>query len=154
MSKYDLRDAPITTPEEHTEIAKAFCEKLFSDQDMVKKLQASKVVARFVYFDEAVWGPGVTVDLTIDCSKDPIEILTGPCDLEPDLEIEESRMTGHIYWMGKLNFMTAITRGLIKVKGSIRTAMRLVPIIKPGFAYYRETLQELGRDDLLGFPPD
>jgi hypothetical protein len=29
-----------------------------------------------------------------------------------------------------------------------------VPIIKPGFAVYRETLKEMGYDDLLAFPPD
>jgi hypothetical protein len=47
-----------------------------------------------------------------------------------------------------------VTRGLIKVNGSIRTAMRLLPIIKPGFPIYRETLEELGYDDLLAFPPE
>jgi len=56
--------------------------------------------------------------------------------------------------MGKLNFMTAVTRGLIKVNGPIRTAMKLLPVIKPGFPIYRETLAEMGYDDLLAFPPD
>jgi hypothetical protein len=32
--------------------------------------------------------------------------------------------------------------------------MRLLPIIKPGFPIYRETLKELGYDDLLAFPPE
>lgn len=154
MAKYSLKDAPVTTPEEHAEIGRAFCERLFADKDVEKKLKATRVIAKFVYFDEDVWGPGVLVELTADCSGDEIQIITGPTDIKPDLEIIESRMTGHIYWMGKLNFMTAVTRGLIKVNGPIRTAMKLVPIIKPGFAYYRETLEALGRDDLLAFPPD
>jgi hypothetical protein len=154
VAHYNLKDAPITTPEQHTEVGLAFCKKLFADPDVTKKLLSNKVIVRFGYFDEENWGPGVTVDLTIDCTGDEIVITTGPSDLKPDLEIIESRITGHIYWMGQLNFMTAVTRGLIKVNGSIRTAMRLLPVIKPGFPIYRETLKELGYDDLLAFPPE
>jgi hypothetical protein len=154
VAHYNVKDAPETTAEEHEAVGRAFCEKLFSDPNIEKKLLASNVIARFVYFDEALWGKGVLVNLTIDCSGDDIEIITGECDLKPDFEIIESRVTGHIYWMGKLNFMTAVTRGLIKVNGSVRMAMKLLPIVKPGFVYYRETLAELGYDDLLAWPPD
>lgn len=154
MAHYNLKDAPVTTAVQHEEVGKAFCEKLFSDPTINKKLLASNVVAKFVYFDEENWGKDVTVDLTIDCRGDEIEIITGECDLKPDFEIVESRITGHIYWMGKLNFMTAITRGQIKVNGSVRMAMKLLPIVKPGFVYYRETLAEMGYDDLLAFPPE
>jgi len=154
VARYDIRDAPKTSPEEHKQVAKAFCEKLFGNDDVTKKLKDSKVIAKFVYFDEELWGPGVTVEITADCSGDEIVLYTEPNDLKADLEIVESRVTGHIYWMGKLNFMTAVTRGQIKVNGPIRTAMKLVPIIKPGFEYYRETLKELGMDELLAWPPD
>lgn len=154
MPKYDEKNVPVTTPEEHAEVAVAFCEKLFGDPDVRKKLLASKVKARFIYYDELNWGPGVTVNVTVDCSRGDIEITTGESDVVPELEISESRGTGHIYWMNKLNFMTAVTRGEIKVKGSIRTAMKILPIIKPGFVYYRQTLEELGRQDLLAYPPD
>jgi hypothetical protein len=154
VAHYNLKDAPKTTAEEHEAVGRAFCEKLFSDENIQKKLLASNVIARFVYFDDELWGKGVTVNLTIDCSGDEIKIITGDCDLKPDFEIVESRVTGHIYWMGKLNFMTAITRGLIKVNGSVRMAMKLLPIVKPGFVIYRETLEEMGYDDLLAFPPD
>lgn len=153
MARYNVKDAPQTTPEEHEAVARAFCEKLFADSNVEKKLLASNVVAMFGYFDEKLWGKDVTVDLTIDCRGDEIEIHTGECDIKPDFEIIESRVTGHLYWMGELNFMSAITRGLIKVNGSIRMAMKLLPIVKPGFAYYRETLAELGYDELLAWPP-
>jgi hypothetical protein len=135
-------------------VARAFCEKLFSDPKITKKLLASNVIARFTYFDKDLWGPDVTVELTIDCTGDSIEIMTGDSELKPDFEIIESRITGHIYWMGKLNFMTAITRGLIKVNGSVRMAMKLLPIVKPGFVIYRETLADMGYTDLLAFPPE
>ncbi len=154
VARYNLKDAPKTTPEEHEAVARAFCEKLFADPAVTRKLLASNVVARFTYFDEELWGKDVTVDLTVDCRGDSIEIITGDCGIKPDFEIIESRITGHIYWMGKLNFMTAITRGLIKVNGSIRMAMKLLPIVKPGFVIYRETLEEMGYQDLLAFPPD
>lgn len=154
MAQINVKDMPDTSPEEHAAVGKAFCEKLFSDPAVQKRLLDSNVVARFVYFDEALWGKDVLVNLTIDCSGNEIVVTTEESDLKPDLQITESRATGHIYWMGKLNFMTALTRGQIKVDGSIRVAMKLLPVIKPGFAYYRETLKELGYDDLLAFPPD
>ncbi len=154
MAQYDLKKVPPTTTEQHKEIGLAFCKKLFGNPDVAKKLIDSKVIAKFIYWDEDLWGPGETVELTVDCSKGEIVVMTEHNDLPADLVIEESRATGHIYWMGKLNFMTAVTRGLIKVKGSIRVAMKLVPVLKPGFVYYRETLEELGYDDLLAFPPD
>lgn len=154
MATYNLKDAPITTPEQHTEVGKAFCEKLFSDPAVAKKLLDSNVVARFIYFDEENWGKDVLVTLTIDCTGDEIVIHTGDSDLKSDFDVIESRITGHIYWMGKLNFMSALTRGLIKVNGSVRMAMKLLPVIKPGFVYYRETLEEMGYTDLLAFPPD
>jgi len=62
--------------------------------------------------------------------------------------------TAHLFWMQKLNLMSAITRGLIKAKGPIPKAMKLLPVLKPFYANYRETLAELGRQDLLNFPPD
>jgi len=154
VAHYNLKDAPITTLEEHTEVGVAFCERLFADPQVGKKLLASNVIGRFTYFDDANWGEGVTVKLTIDCTGDEIKVLTGENDLKPDFEIIESRITGHIYWMGKLNFMSAITRGLIKVNGSVRMSMKLLPIVKPGFVYYREVLADMGYTDLLAFPPD
>jgi hypothetical protein len=154
VAHYNLKDAPVTTVEEHTAAGKAFCERLFADPAVGKKLLDSNVVGRFVYFDDENWGEGVTVKLTIDCRGDEIQVLTGENDLKADFEIIESRITGHIYWMNKLNFMTAITRGQIKVNGSVRMAMKLLPVVKPGFVYYRETLADMGFDDLLAFPPD
>lgn len=153
MAHYNMKDCPPTDPQQHEAVGKAFCEKLFSDPNINQKLLASNVVAKFSYFDDQLWGKGVTVDLTIDCRGDEIVIHAGPCDIKPDFEIVEARATGHVYWMGELNFMSAVTRGMIKVNGSVRMAMKLLPIVKPGFIYYRETLAEMGYKDLLAFPP-
>ena len=62
--------------------------------------------------------------------------------------------TAHLFWMEKLNLMSAITRGQIKAKGPIPKAMRLLPMLKPFYKNYRIVLKDMGRDDLLNFPPD
>jgi len=62
--------------------------------------------------------------------------------------------SAHLFWMEKLNVLNAITRGHIKTKGPIPKAMRLLPLLKPFYKNYRLVLAEVGRDDLLAFPPD
>jgi hypothetical protein len=60
--------------------------------------------------------------------------------------------TAHRFWMQKLNLMVAITKGDITVKGPIPKVMKLLPLIKPSYPLYRETLKELGFTELLNYP--
>ena len=154
MAKWNRADRPNITPEEMYEIARRVCEKTLSDPELSAKLRASNMIINFKYHDVERWGPDVVPEITVDCTKDPIEIHTGPCDIKPVIEMTMEALTAHLFWMQKLQLMPAITRGLIKAKGPIPKAMRLLPLLKPFYANYRETLKELGRDDLLNFPPD
>jgi len=154
MAKYDKADRPEMSPDEMYEVARRVAEKTLSEPALAKKLQDSKLVLRFTYHDEERWGPDVVPELTVDCTKDPVEIITGPCDIKPVIEMSMEAFTAHLFWMQKLSLMAAITRGQIKAKGPIPKAMRLLPLLKPFYANYRIVLGEMGRQDLLDFPPD
>ncbi|MBK5092510.1 MAG: SCP2 sterol-binding domain-containing protein [Actinobacteria bacterium] len=154
MAKYNKADRPDVSPEEMYEIARRVCEKTLSDPEIAPKFQKTKLIVNFKYYDEERWGPDVVPEITVDCTKDPIDLITGPCDLVPEISMSMEAFTAHLFWMQKLNLMSAITRGLIKAKGPIPKAMKLLPMMKPFYANYRLTLQELGREDLLDFPTD
>ena len=83
-----------------------------------------------------------------------MEIITGSCDKKPNVEMSMEAYIAHLFWMQKLQLMSAITRGQMKVKGPIPKLMRLLPLMKPFYANYRLTLEDLGRDDLLAWPAD
>lgn len=154
MAKYDKADRPDITPGEMYEIAGMVCEKTLSDPQMTHKFRATNLIINFKYYDEERWGPGVVPELTVDCTKDPIDLIVGPCDITPEISMSMEAFTAHLFWMQKLNLMSAITRGLIKAKGPIPKALKLLPMLKPFYANYRLTLEDLGRQDLLDFPPD
>lgn len=154
MAKWSKADRPDMSPDEMYEVARRVCELTFSDPEVAKKLQASNLTLNFKYHDEERWGPVVIPELTVDCTKDPIDIIMGPCDIKPIITMSMEAFTAHLFWMQKLNLMAAITRGQIKAKGPIPKAMRLLPMLKPFYRNYRIVLEEMGRQDLLNFPPN
>ncbi|MBU4240628.1 MAG: SCP2 sterol-binding domain-containing protein [Actinobacteria bacterium] len=152
--KYDKADRPEMSPDEMFEVAKGVFDRTLADDKLAEKLKNSKLILCFKYHDEERWGSDVIPELTVDCIKDPVEITLGPCDIKPTITMTMEAFTAHLFWMQKLNLMSAITRGQIKAKGPIPKAMRLLPLLKPFYANYREQLKSMGRDDLLNFPPD
>jgi hypothetical protein len=122
---------------------------LRSDPDIGPRAQASGLVVRFLYAD-----PNTSV--IIDCRPSPLSI---SWDQEPVLTNEErsklfvdlsmSADTAHRFWLGRVNLVAAITRGIIKAKGPIPSIMRFLPIIKPAFAIYPRILEEKGLEHLI-----
>jgi hypothetical protein len=154
MAKWNKADRPDITPEEMYEIAETVCERTLSDPVITQKLLKSKLVLLFKYHDYERWGKEVMPEVTVVCTDDPIQIITGPNDIKPTITMTMEAFSAHLFWMEKLSLMPAITRGHIKAKGPIPKAMRLLPLLKPFYKNYRIVLAELGRDDLLNFPPD
>ena len=127
-----------------------FGRKSFGSPEIKDKARAANAIVRFIYYDDR-WGdeePWVT----INCKVDPVEVILGPNDLVPDVALKMHGDIAHRFWMQKLNLMFAITRRLVIVKGSLPAVARLVPIVRPSFPKYRETLRELGLIDLLNHP--
>ncbi|WP_052665823.1 SCP2 sterol-binding domain-containing protein [Nitriliruptor alkaliphilus] len=66
-----------------------------------------------------------------------------------DVALAMTADDGHKFWLGKLNFTVAMTKGKIRTKGPVTELLKLLPLAKPLFAQYEEILREDGRDDLL-----
>lgn len=127
----------------------ALFEALRSDPNIGPRGQASGLVVRFLYTD-----PDTSV--IIDCRPSPLAICW---DQQPALTPEErSRLfvdlsmssdVAHRFWLGRVNLVAAITRGIVRAKGPIPSIMRFLPIIKPAFEIYPRILHEKGLDHLI-----
>jgi hypothetical protein len=154
MPKWNKEDRPEVTPDEMYHIATAVCERALEDPEVSAKLRKSNMVLQFKYHDYERWGKDVIPEVTVDCTKEPVVLITGPNDLKPTIVMTMEAFTAHLFWMQKLQLMAAVTRGQIKAKGPLPKAMRLLPLLKPFYSNYRLVLADMGRQDLLDFPPD
>ena len=121
---------------------------LRDDPDIGPRVQASGLVVRFSYSNPDSF-------VVLDCRRNPVAITW---DTPPDLTAEERSKvyvdmsmdadTAHYFWLGKVNLVASITRGIIKAKGPIPSIMRLLPIIKPAFEMYQRLLNENGLTSL------
>lgn len=122
---------------------------LREDPEIGPRVQATGLVVRFRYTQPDTF-------VIVDCRSTPIAV---EWDKEPTLSPEEHAKiyiemamkadTGHLFWLGKLNLVAALTRGLVTARGPIPSLMRLLPIIKPAFALYPKVLHEKGLDSLV-----
>jgi len=144
---------PKVTVDEMYEVARTFAEKVFTNEAIISRIKTTGMILRMEYFDPENWGD-VEPQVTIDVSKDPVELHTGPCEVAPIVTLRMHADIAHHFWMQKLNMIKAITRRQIIAKGPIPQLMRLLVMLKPCFPIYKETLRELNRIDLLNFPPD
>lgn len=64
---------------------------------------------------------------------------------QPDVTFSLNADVGHRFWAGNLNVPQALARGQIKATGSIAKALKLLPLMPPLYALYREVMTEQGR---------
>ncbi len=120
--------------------------ELAENQVVVEKVAASGLLIRFAYTEpeSEIW---------LDArEKDPnnVVIITGPApDLTPEVEMSMKADIAHNFWLGNVNLMVALTRKQITAKGPIPKTMKLLPVIKPAYAMYRNMLAERGLSDMI-----
>jgi len=122
---------------------------LRDDPAIGPKVQASGLVIRFTYYHPDTF-------VVIDCRTTPLSLTW---DAEPVLSPDERLKifvdmsmeadTAHQFWLGKVNLVAALTRGIIKAKGPIPAIMKLLPIIKPAYDIYPRILREKGLEQLI-----
>ena len=111
--------------------------QLANDPKVAQVIAKSGLIIRFKYSEP-------DSEITIDATKEPIEVFYGPCSLKPMVDMSMSADTAHQFWLGKLNLVSALTRGNIVAKGPIPSIMKLLPIISPAFKIYPEVLKAKG----------
>lgn len=144
-------ERPGITPDQMYVVAKEFAARIFNNPSVGPKLQASGMILRMEYYDQENWGE-IEPEVTIDCTKDPVELTTGPCGIEPKVIMRMHADIAHRFWMQRISMMVAIARRQMIAKGPIAQIMRLLPIIKPSYVIYKEVLTDLGMNELLAYP--
>ena len=116
------------------------------DKSIADKFAKSGLVIRFVYTDpdSEIW---------LDASKkdpDNLVVITGPAEgLTAEVEMSMKADIAHQFWLGNVNLMVALTRKQIVAKGPIPKIMKLLPVIKPAFAVYKQLLKDKGLEDMI-----
>ncbi|MFH1538575.1 MAG: pyruvate dehydrogenase complex E1 component subunit beta [bacterium] len=117
-------------------------EKGFGMEEVANKLHDTGIAMRFNYTEPAGC-------LVIDCARLPVK---WGFDLEygkVDVDFTLSGETAHKFFLGRLNVPTAIATRKIIFKGSVSKSLKLLPAMKSLYRLYRESLKEMGREDLL-----
>lgn len=88
--------------------------------------------------------------ITIDLRRDSeVEVVFGDSGLEPDVWLDAQADLAHRFWLGEVNLTIALARGHMRARGPVRKLLKLIPLLRPRFAGYRERLLNAGRLDLL-----
>lgn len=87
--------------------------------------------------------------MMVDMADSQVYVGAEAEDVEWDVALAMDADDGHKFWLGKLNFTVAMTKGKIRTKGPVADLLKLLPLAKPLFAQYQEILEQDGRDDLL-----
>lgn len=87
--------------------------------------------------------------MMVDMDESKVVVGSEAEDYPWDVALMMAADDGHKFWLGKLNFTVAMTKGKIRTKGPVAELLKLLPLAKPLFAQYQEILAEDGRDDLL-----
>src|SRR2546423_5618436 len=69
----------------------------------------------------------------------------GESDLDPEVVMSMDADTAHRFWLGKVNVTVALARGQMKAKGPVAKVLKLVPLVRPVFPRYRQTIEDGGR---------
>lgn len=119
---------------------------LTQDKGIAEKFAKSGLVIHFAYTDpdSEIW---------LDASKqdpDNLVVVTGPAEgLTAEVEMSMKADVAHQFWLGNVNLMVALTRKQIVAKGPIPKIMKLLPVIKPAFAVYKQMLEDKGLGDMI-----
>ena len=113
------------------------------------KIAKSGVVIQFKYTDP----DAVT---TVNAKAKPtqpgayVDVINGPTDLKPDVEMTMAADVAHQFWQGKVNLVEALAKKRIILKGNQLKVLGLLPAVQPLYPKYPELLREKGMEKLIG----
>ncbi len=67
----------------------------------------------------------------------------------PLLVFEQDGDTAHRFWLGRLNLQDALARQLVRARGPLSRAMKLIPNLDDVYPIYAAFLRETGRESWL-----
>lgn len=132
---------------EMREIFGVLAERTASSQ-AAKLLHEAGMVVSFVYRN-----PDLVLVMdgrTPGEGESPMVMRFDTSEPKPDVTFECSADVGHQFWSGKLDVPQALGRGIVKARGSIAKALKLLPMMPPLYAAYRQLIEERGKSEAQG----
>ncbi len=119
-----------------------FYERLKADSGIGPALQKSGLCVQFIYRNpDAV--------ITIDAGRDEPLIVKGAFDGKPDVTMTMNADFAHLFWHGRANLVSALTRRQVTARGNLPKTLKLLPILDPAYAMYPRYLREKGLGHLV-----
>ena len=117
-------------------------EDIIADDDLGPRFKATDTVVQI-----RMRRPDSQLTLKALAEED-LQIDFGITELRPEVVLAMDADTAHRFWLGKVNVTVALARGQINARGPVAKILKLVPLVDPVRARYREVLQQAGREDL------
>lgn len=116
------------------------------NETMGPSIQKSGLIIQFEYSDPASI---LTIDTTEHEDGTYFNVIEGKTDKKPDVHMTMKADIANLFWLGKLNLLSALSRRQMIAKGPIPKILKLLPAIQPAYKLYLEYLQEIGRTELI-----
>ena len=140
--------AVFQSEEELYEILGGFFNEIKFDEAIGSAIAASKIIIQWEYSEPHA---KVTIDATgTDPEGGYFQVILGPTDIQPEVFMTMKGDVAHLFWMGKVNLLSALSRRQIVAKGPIPKTLKLLPAIAPSYEKYPRYLEAHGRSDLIG----
>ena len=117
-------------------------EDIIADDDLGPRFKATDTVVQI-----RMRRPDSQLTLKALAEED-LQIDFGITELRPEVVLAMDADTAHRFWLGKVNVTVALARGQMSARGPVSKILKLVPLVDPVRARYREVLQQAGREDL------
>ncbi len=125
--------------EQMVEIFGVLAERVASSQ-AARMLHDAKMVVSFVYHNPDLM---LVMDgRTPGEGEPPMVMRFDVSEPSADVVFECSADVGHQFWQGKLDVPQALARGMVKARGAIAKALKLLPMMPPLYAAYRDLMAE------------
>jgi hypothetical protein len=118
-------------------------QELAADPDLAPKLQRANTTVRY-----ELHNPAAQITTEMRPGRE-MRVDLGASELEPEVVMTMDTDVAHRFWLGQVNVTVALAHGEMQAKGPVAKILRLVPLVEPTFARYRQMLEEAGRADLL-----
>ena len=119
-----------------------FYECLKTDPGIGPALRKAGLCVQFIYKNpDAV--------ITIDATKETPRIIKGAFDGKPDVTMTMNADFAHLFWHGKANLVSALTRRQVTARGNLPKTLKLLPILDPAYEMYPRYLREKGLGHLV-----
>jgi len=118
------------------------------DPEVGQKIAKSGIIIQFRYTNP----DAVTTVNAKDKPTQPgayVDVINGPTDLKPEVVMTMKADIAHAFWHGKVNLVSALSKGDIKSSGPIPKILKLLPAVQPLYKKYPELLREKGYSDLI-----